>query len=283
MYCTTVGSTFIAAGAGYPANPSDHPPKYLFRWDLGRIFDEYALLYITRGKGTFKTEGERTYRVGPGSMILLFPEIWHWYAPDQNSGWDENWVGFKGDYADRLVSSGFFSPMEPVLDIGLHDFVLQSFHQIFDCARAEQPGCQQVLGAKIYGLLADSSRLSRHHDPISEDERLVERAKFLLADNITEQMDIGWLSRSLGIGYSRFRTMFKNHTGLSPYQYFLNLKMGLAKQLLEQGNYSIKEISHMLSFDDPYYFSHLFKKKTGLAPSRWTPIEGAGELPEQVS
>jgi AraC-like DNA-binding protein len=164
--------------------------------------------------------------------------------------------------------------LEPVLDIGLHDFVLQSFHQIFDCARAEQPGYQQVLGARISGLLADSSRLSRHHDPISEDERLVERAKFLLADNITEQMDIGWLSHSLGIGYSRFRTMFKNQTGLSPYQYFLNLKIGLAKQLLEQGNYSIKEISHMLSFDDPYYFSHLFKKKTGLAPSRWKPQDG---------
>jgi AraC-like DNA-binding protein len=269
IYCTTVGFSLLPTAHAYPSDPSAHPPKYLFRWDLGRIFDEYALIYITRGQGTFKTEGDRSYRIGPGSMFMLFPEVWHWYAPDQETGWDEYWVGFKGEYPERLVAESFFSPMEPVFDIGLHDFVLESYNSIYDLARFEQPGYQQVLGSQISGLLAHTSRLSRQHDPISEDERLVERAKFLLADNITEELDIGWLSRSLGLGYSRFRTMFKHHTGLSPYQYFLNLKISRAKDLLQQGSYSVKEISHMLSFDDPYYFSHLFKKKTGTAPSRW--------------
>ena len=97
----------------------------------------------------------------------------------------------------------------------------------------------------------------------------MQRAKFLLADNVATHLDIGWLSQSLGLGYSRFRQVFKKCTGLSPYQYFLDLKISRAKELLQQGLYSVKEIAYMLSFDDPYYFSHLFKKKTGHPPSEW--------------
>ena len=269
IYCTTVGFTKMPTAPRYPPDPAAHPPKYLFKWEMGRIFDEYALIYITRGQGTFTTEGERTWRVGPGSLFMLFPDVWHWYAPDSKTGWDEYWVGFKGDYPERLVENGFFSPDTPLMEIGLHDSILALYTEIIDSARIESPGCQQVLGSLIAHLLAHISTLSQQHGPDSASERLVQRAKFLLADNVATHLDIGWLSRSLGLGYSRFRQIFKKCTGLSPYQYFLDLKISRAKELLQQGQFTVKEIAYMLSFDDPYYFSHLFKKKTGHPPSEW--------------
>jgi AraC-like DNA-binding protein len=269
IYCTTVGFTKMPTAPRYPPDPAAHPPKYLFQWEMGRIFDEYALIYITRGQGTFKTEGERIWRVGPGSLFMLFPDVWHWYAPDSETGWDEYWVGFKGDYPARLVENGFFSPDTPMMDIGLHDSILELYTEIIDTARLEGPGCQQVLGSLIAHLLAHVSTLTQQHGPDSASERLVQRAKFLLADNVATHLDIGWLSRSLGLGCSRFRQIFKKCTGLSPYQYFLDLKISRAKELLQQGQFTVKEIAYMLSFDDPYYFSHLFKKKTGHPPSEW--------------
>ena len=51
IVCTTVGHYRVAPGAPYPVDPGAHPPKYLFKWEMGRIFDEYALIYITRGGG----------------------------------------------------------------------------------------------------------------------------------------------------------------------------------------------------------------------------------------
>jgi hypothetical protein len=217
IYCTTVGFTKMPSAPRYPPDPAAHPPKYLFRWDMGRIFDDYALVYITRGQGTFKTEGDRSYRVGPGSLFMLFPDVWHWYAPDQDTGWDEYWVGFKGEYPARIVENGFFSPDGPVHDIGLHDSILELYQSIFDCARFEGPGHQQMLGSQISHLLAHLSTLTLQHGPDSANERVVQRAKFLLADNVATHLDIGWLSRSLGLGYSRFRQIFKKCTGLSPY------------------------------------------------------------------
>jgi AraC-like DNA-binding protein len=267
--CTTVGMTRIPSQTRYPPNPGDHPPKYLYKWEMGRIFDEYALVYITRGKGTFKTEGERTWQVEAGNLLMLFPNVWHWYAPDPQTGWDEHWVGFKGAHPDHLVENGFFTPGQPVMDIGLHDSLLALYTEIIDAARFEAPGYQQILGSLILHLLAHLSTLSVQHGADSANERTVQRAKFLLADNVTTHLDIGWLSRSLGLGYSRFRQIFKKCTGVSPYQYFLDLKIARAKELLEQNQFTVKEIAYMLSFDDPYYFSHLFKKKTGLPPSEW--------------
>jgi AraC-like DNA-binding protein len=269
IYCTTVGFTKMPTAPRYPPDPAAHPPKYLYKWEMGRIFDEYALIYITRGQGTFTTEGERTWRVSPGSLFMLFPDVWHWYAPDSDTGWDEYWVGFKGDYPTRLVENGFFSPDTPLMDIGLHDSILELYTEIIDSARIEAPGCQQVLGSLIVHLLAHISTLTQQHGTDSASERLVQRAKFLLADNVATHLDIGWLSRSLGLGYSRFRQIFKKCTGLSPYRYFLDLKISRAKELLQQGQFTVKEIAYMLSFDDPYYFSHLFKKKTGHPPSEW--------------
>ena len=155
------------------------------------------------------------------------------------------------------------------MDIGLHDSVLELYHQIADVARIEGPGYQQVLGSLIAHLLAHIHSLTLQHGKESANERIVQRAKFLLADNVTAHLDIGWLSKSLGMGYSRFRQIFKTCTGLSPYQYFLDQKINRAKELLQQGQFTVKEIAYMLSFDDPYYFSHLFKKKTGHPPSAW--------------
>jgi AraC-like DNA-binding protein len=140
---------------------------------------------------------------------------------------------------------------------------------MFDCARTEAPGHQQIIGSLIGHLLAHITSLVQQYGPDSAHERIVQKAKFLLADNVDSHLDIAWLSRSVGLGYSRFRQMFKKYTGVSPYQYFLDLKITRAKELLQTRQHSVKEIAHMLSFDDPYYFSHLFKKKTGHPPSEW--------------
>ncbi len=269
VYGTTVGYTRMPTAPSYPLEPGMHPPKYLFKWEMGRIFDEYALIYITRGGGTFRSEGERSWQIGPGTIIMLFPDVWHWYAPEKDTGWDEYWVGMKGDYVARLAERGFFSPESPVREIGLHDSVLELYHEIVDVARVEGPGYQQVLGSLITHLLAHIHSLTLQHGKESANERIVQRAKFLLADNVASHLDIGWLSKSLGLGYSRFRQIFKSCTGLSPYQYFLDQKINRAKELLQQGQFTVKEIAYMLSFDDPYYFSHLFKKKTGHPPSAW--------------
>lgn len=44
-----------------------------------------------------------------GTVISLFPGEWHSYHPDDETGWDEYWVGFKGAYIDDRVANPLFS------------------------------------------------------------------------------------------------------------------------------------------------------------------------------
>jgi AraC-like DNA-binding protein len=55
---------------------------------------------------------------------------------------------------------------------------------------------------------------------------------------------------------------------MTPYQYFIDIKIYEAKMFLEQ-KIPVKEVAFRLGFKDQYYFSRLFKSKTGVNPSCW--------------
>ena len=74
---------------------------------------------------------------------------------------------------------------------------------------------------------------------------------------------------ALNVSYTTFRRLFKHYTGLAPSQYFINLRLHRAKQLLRSTDDSIKEISFRLHFENPEYFATLFKKRTGMRPSEF--------------
>ena len=60
--------------------------------------------------------------------------------------------------------------------------------------------------------------------------------------------------------------LFKQYAGISPMAYVNKLKMNKAAFLLIQSNSSIKQISLMLHYNNPYYFSEMFKKEYGISP-----------------
>ena len=77
------------------------------------------------------------------------------------------------------------------------------------------------------------------------------------------------LAQELGVSYSWFRHTFTAHTGLSPHQYLLELRLVRARSLLAETEFSIKEIAMQTGFEDEFYFSRLFRQKLNLTPSQW--------------
>lgn len=266
-FCTGVGYTNIEPGGQYPFK--SHPLCSVENWPKGRVLNVYQLVYITCGQGTFKSENNICESISEGTLFLLFPNVWHWYAPDKETGWEEYWIEFDGAYPQALQRKGFFSPYYPLYHIGLNDYIVKQYKSVIDLVHSQPPGFQQLLGAAIVQILAKLVSLSKQKKQSDRSEEIVQRAKYMLEEHIDSFINIEEIAKQLGVCYSYLRKLFREQTGLSPYQYFLQIKINKAKILLQEGYYSVKEIAFKLGFENQYYFSRLFHRKTGVPPSMW--------------
>ena len=65
------------------------------------------------------------------------------------------------------------------------------------------------------------------------------------------------------------RRLFKTENGISLNRYIMKQRMDKAKQYLDEGSSNLQQISQMVGFADPFYFSKCFKKEYGIAPSKY--------------
>ena len=119
-----------------------------------------------------------------------------------------------------------------------------------------------------------NSRAMNTHRVDRQVSQKVQQARYHLLEHSAEDIDMEALARSLGLSYSRFRSIFKNHTGTAPHQYQLNIRMNKAHDLLLHSDLSISEISDRLGFSSAYYFSRLFKKRHTCSPSAYRAHKG---------
>jgi AraC-like DNA-binding protein len=267
MVCTTVGSIEVGPNSEYPPQIQKHPA--LFRQvAFGRTLPEFQIVYITKGKGNLEVENT-AYTLIPGSLFLILPGIKHRYKPVFETGWQEYWVGFNGYYFSRLLRERVLSREHIFFQIGLNDTILSLFDNIFDEVRTQRPLYQLKACTGILSLLGETLSFERRKEQPSSYQKIVEKAKYFMESSVYGIMNLPAISEQIGISTSRLHKVFKQYTSMSPYQYYLHIKIHRAKHLLEQGDASVKEVAYRMGFEDQAYFSRLFKKKTGIAPSEW--------------
>ncbi len=264
LYATGAGYGCYEPGESYPE--SGHPRGYDFSWERGRALQEYALVYITHGRGAFESK-TICKSLEPGDLILLRPGQWHRYRPDPETGWHECWICFNGAIAEQLFAQDPFTDDQPVLSVGYNEQVLRLFVQARELASEMPRAFQQRIAAHIMHILA-LARAAQYAGSSADDE-LVRRIRCALTEHLERNVRMEDVAAELHVGYAKFRRSFKAHTGLTPGQYHLQLRIGRAKDLLTGTMLPVKQVAFQLGFDSPFYFSRIFKKKTGSSPQEW--------------
>jgi AraC-like DNA-binding protein len=267
VYVTGVGCSLVPSHSQYPV--SVHPDNYHFAWDSGRILHEYQIVYITSGEGEFESKSAGSHRVLAGTVLLLFPDEWHRYRPTWATGWQEYWLSFSGRHIDELVEHGFIGPEQPVLHIGASDVVVHPFLTAIDRVRTEQTGYSHLIAANVIEAYAATIGAVRGQQVTRRSESLMHEAKLILEQHAEKLMSIDKIAASFQLSEKHFRRLFKQETGVSPYQYHLEMRIYRAKEMLLGTAMTVKEISARLHFQNPFHFSHAFKQKTGLSPTQW--------------
>ncbi|MEO6914488.1 MAG: AraC family transcriptional regulator [Chitinophagaceae bacterium] len=266
FYITTIGHSSISPNQNYPNNEA-HPQNHSFSWNKGRILNGYYLVFISNGQGVFESALTPAATVTAGTCFFLYPGVWHRYKPHPNSGWEEYWIGFKGNYADELMNKGFFDVQKPFIRADHCPEILSSLNKMMSAVQGSAPGYHQVIAGITLQILGILNAVSiKHEEKTGSTEKLIAKAKFILEDSAHKAVDMEKLVRHLPMGYSKFRKAFKLKTGVSPNQYHLNLRVNKARDLLLSTGLNINEVANQTGFPSVFYFSKLFKKKTGVSP-----------------
>ena len=264
---STVGYEKIDPWESYPTK--GHAYGYFFNTNKGRVLDEYQILYQSEGEGVFESTHQKEIRVKAGDIFLLFPGEWHTYRPLSNKGWTSYWIGFKGKNIDDRVKAGFLSPEKPIYHVGFSTDIIAIFDKALNIADNEYPYYQQTLAGMVNYLIGMMYSLERNLElnKNSQQVDIIGKAKIMIRESLETCLTIQEIAKTLGVSYSSFRKLFKEHTGIAPAMYQHNLRLQLAKELLTSADESIKESAYRLNFGSPDYFSSKFKAKTGMKPS----------------
>ncbi|GLQ52369.1 GlxA family transcriptional regulator [Dyella flava] len=123
-------------------------------------------------------------------------------------------------------------------------------------------------------LLIDMNRISQasyatlvgehgHADP------LVARAQQQMEANLQQGFQLSELAAHLNVSERTLNRRFKQAVGLAPLEYLQNLRIEVAKQLLETRPIGLDKVSQRVGYGDLSTFRQLFKRKTGLSPREY--------------
>ena len=264
----TAGFQSVSANSIYPTN--DNSMDYSFNFQSGRVLDEFQMIYITKGSGTFESACFRNVTIEEGTVFFLFPGEWHRFRPAQLTGWDSYWVGFKGKFAENLVSNGYLSVSKPVVKVGYNEEIVSLYQRILEAGNEERAGYQQYISGIVIHLLGYI--YYRAKDNQYEDKvivRKIDKARVLIREQINTNVSPEAIAKELIMTYSWFRRLFKQYTGLAPAQYITQLRLQRAKELLSTTSKSVKEIAVEMNYESVDYFSTQFRRQTRMTPTQY--------------
>ncbi len=264
---TGVGHALVRPHAQYP--PMVHPAAYDFQWERGRILDEYALLYLVKGCGTFESAHQSSLQISSGNCLLLFPGEWHRYKPNERYGWEEFWLTFQGPLADSWKAEQFFRADQPVLAVADEESFVALLSQLLHLSGRKQDRNAFECAALCHLLLARS--LAQPEKSPREDQVAVQlhAAGDYLRLHPETDVDLPLLAKKCGMSYSVFRRNFKAYFGESPDRFHQIARVLRLKQYLIETGLPLKEIATRLNYSSEFYMMHAFKRHTGLTPTQW--------------
>ena len=103
----------------------------------------------------------------------------------------------------------------------------------------------------------------------SEAVRKIGQSISFMLRHLDEPLQVATLAARVNISPSHFFALFKRQIGCAPIDYFIRLRMQHACRLLDETVMSVKEVAAALGYDDPFYFSRIFKSVNQVAPSEY--------------
>lgn len=235
---------------------------YSQRRSGGRV--DYQIIYIYEGTGHYFLNNEWVSL--PAGNILLFrpsePQIYSYYANEKPVIY---WIHFTGAECDALLEKYCISSCY----IGENLSLKILFQDIITELQLKKVLYEDLVIHSFYKILAIICRSRQQILMPSENNFSIDRLIIQLNQKYMDKWTISSMADFCKLSEGHFAHMFKSRIGVSPMHFLNELRVEKAKSLIAADTMSISTIASLVGFDDPLYFSRVFKRVTGIAPQNF--------------
>ena len=227
------------------------------------------------------------YQLNAGSYLFLRKNVFHfgeepyppgtkWYyihfydAPTNNS--EEELPEYKYFPQSSMI---FEDTYETKLDLPKHgyvrnpDYMVIKLRNLVELYENRHPLRPVQLSLQTYQLFLELFTSQKEESKKTKKHYIVNQMIELLRNSPTVKLSGEEIADSLGMNYAYLSTLFRQHTGKSVTRFQNELLIEKALDLFKQNKGNVSEISNELGFSNPFYFSRVFKKITGVSPTTY--------------
>ncbi len=226
----------------------------------------YMIHYVIRGKGIYRTQ-EKTYAIGAGDAFLIVPNELIYYEAGRNDPWVYTWIGFQGikirDYLSRTTLLE-----HPVFRYDRDDRIRICHDKIYQASKLRS-NTDMAMNSVLYEYLFLLAEKFPQVQISAERRRSACLREALEYIELHYESDIGvqQIASHLYVSRTYLHRIFKEATGRSVKDHLIDFRIKKACWYLARTDYPVAVVARSVGYDDPLYFSKLFRQKKGLPPT----------------
>ncbi len=232
--------------------------------------DQAIFIYCTKGAGWCEIKGKQ-HKVHPGELLVVPPNTAHVYGADESRPWTIHWFHAQGNLVGAFLNELEITVDHPVVYIGDDAQLLALFEEVLDVVEHGYAPLQLIYAAQTLAhLLAAMIRHNRegYHEQPGTHQKVAQTIAYM-KQHLNQTLKLDALSAVASLARSQYTALFKQQTGYAPIDYFIRLKMHRACQLLDTTQSSVKVIAASLGYEDPLYFSRVFRAVNETSPQAY--------------
>lgn len=241
--------------------------------------DFVTMIYVMSGGCTYTIDGV-SYRVKKGDMLVFNANVSHGKNVGPGEEIMELHVGL-GNISVEGLPRNHLIPADEAPVYNLQEYEQQFISCCSDiCAEQENnlPGCELMIKVHVMRLMvnflkATKTDIHRNRNTLSgidssDKTVIVNSLMNYMNENYMRPISLETISKKIYLSPAYISKVFKDETGETPINYLIKIRLSKAREMLIAGGRSVKSIAIAVGYDDAYYFSKLFKKYHGIAPSK---------------
>lgn len=239
-----------------------------------KSYENNRLCTIIEGEKKVKINNQNNFTYNSKEFLILPPNstvnmeintptkalVFEIYNSLMNSVTKKVSMEFETDLSCDINKSILFEKVNPVV----HD----SIEKILNTALSNERNKEFLVDLYAQEMAYNLIKIKSVHDMLNVDSKnFIHLSVKMMKENISEGITITEIAYALNMSPANFSSKFKKVMGISPNEYFKNLKLLEAKKRLKEK--SVTEVAYDLGYENISHFIGLFKDKFGMTPKKY--------------